>query len=180
LEQQGWERLDGDALAKSLYVPGSGLLRAVAKEFGPNVLKKDGRLDPIRLGEIVFPSLARRRALNRIVYPAFARALRARIAQARRARRKLVADVAVYYDLGAPALGMPVVLLLAPLGVRVERLKAAGLPAGRALARARALSFGPKQRAAADLVLDGRESPPALLGRLELALAGWMDRSKEP
>jgi dephospho-CoA kinase len=166
LEAQGWARLDGDALAKGLYVPGSALMRAMVSAFGKGILLPSGHLDAQHLGEIVFPSPARLKALNRLVYPRFLLALRRSIRAARRAGRRLVADVPVYFDLGAPALGLPVVLIQAPLSVRLARLKAQGVPPARARARAQALRFGPAERAASDLVLDGRRPPTELLKAL--------------
>ena len=171
LERRGWRRLDGDALAKSLYVPGSPLLRAIAREFGENILKGDASLDSQLLGKIVFPSAKKREALKRLVYKPFLKALRARVRAARAARRPWVAEVAVYFDLGAPRLGLPVVLVQAPLKTRLARLRSLGLPAGRARARARALRFGRPERARSDLVLDGRRAPLALLGDFERGLA---------
>jgi dephospho-CoA kinase len=163
LERRGWQRLDGDALAKSLYVPGSPLLRSMAKEFGENILKSDASLDTQRLGEIVFPSVKKRAVLKRLVYKPFLGLLRARVRAARRAHVPCVAEVAVYFDLGAPRLGLPVVLVQAPLKTRVRRLRALGLSAQRAGARARALRFGRLERGRADLVLDGGKAPQALL-----------------
>lgn len=159
----GWRHLDGDALAKSLYRPGSRLLTSVVKAFGKTVLTADKHLDAVRLGEIVFPSLAQRRRLNRLVYPAFLRALRAKL---RQGSRPWVADVAVYFDAGTPDLGVPVILVQAPVALRIRRLRAKGLPAGRAAARARALSFGPQERRRADLVLDGRRPVRANVTRI--------------
>lgn len=158
LRRRGWALLDGDALAKSLYLPGGALLRSLAREFGPGVLAADGGLDARALGDLVFRSTRRRRALNRLVFPAFLRALRARLRAARAARRRLVLDVAVYFEMGAPSLGapaVPVVLVTAPLAERVRRLRRLGLEAGRARARARALRFGPAARRRADLELRG-------------------------
>lgn len=150
---RGWKRLDGDGLAKSLYRPGSSLVTSVAKVFGKSVLKPGGVLDTVRLGEIVFPSLAQRRRLNRLVYPAFLEAVRRRLG---RHRGPWVVDMAVYFDAGAPDLGLPVVLLEAPLALRYRRLRAMGLTPARARARAGALRFGRAERARADLRLDGR------------------------
>jgi dephospho-CoA kinase len=163
LERRGWQRLDGDALAKSLYVPGSPLLRSIAKEFGATILKSDASLDTHRLGEIVFPSVKKRIALKRLVYKPFLRALRSRMRTALLDARPCVAEVAVYFDLGAPRLNAPVVLVQAPLRTRVARLRAEGLSAKRAGARARALRFGRQERLRADLVLDGRKALPLLL-----------------
>lgn len=176
LERRGWERLDGDALAKSLYKKGSRLLRDMVRAFGQDILKPDRSLDTVRLGEIVFPSLARRKKLTRLVYPHFERALRAAIAAARRHGQAMVADVPVYFDMGAPHLGVPVVLINAPVAVRVARLmKGRGISAGRARAQAKALSFGTAERKQADLVLDGRKAKPVLLQELTRTLGTWTD-----
>jgi len=171
LERRGWRRLDGDALAKSLYVPGSPLVRAIAKEFGENILKGDASLDTQLLGKIVFPSAVKREALKRLVYKPFLKVLRSRVRAARAARRPWVAEVAIYFDLGAPRLGLPVVLVQAPLKTRLARLRSAGLPPARARARASALSFGRQEQGRSDLVLDGRKRPLALLGDFKRGLA---------
>ena len=170
LVREAWEHLDGDALAKGLYIPGGSLMRDVVRVFGKQILRPDGGLDARRLGEIVFPSPARRKALNRLVYPRFIRALSKALRDARRQGKRLVADVPVYFDLGAPALGLPVVMVVAPLAVRIARLQAQGVPAARAAARARDLRFGAAERAASDLVLDGRKAPRELLKALKAFL----------
>ena len=169
LEDRAWERLDGDDLARSLYVPGSALLKDLQRIFGKSVVKADGHLDRVRLGEIVFPSLAQRKRLNALVYPRFLRAVKTAVQNARREHRALVADVAVYFDAGAPDLGVPVLLVDAPLALRVKRLRQRGLDAPRARAQATALSFGAAERKQATAVLDGR-LPKAALRRQLLKL----------
>ena len=114
------------------------------------------------------------------MYPVFLKALRAQIREARSAGRKVVADVAVYFDLGAPDLGMPVVLVNAPVAERVRRLVAKGLPRPRALARAKALRFGPRERSRADLVLDGTKAGDSLLAELERGLARFHSGAPAP
>jgi dephospho-CoA kinase len=159
LAKAGWVHIDGDQLAKSLYKPGSRLMRSLVKEFGARILRPQGFLDAHALGEIVFSSPARMKTLNRLVHPRFLRALRSEIRRARVAGRALVADVPVYFALGAPDLGLPVVLVTAPLGLRLARLRAMGLSAPRASKRARSLRFGRAERKLADQVIDGSQSP---------------------
>jgi dephospho-CoA kinase len=84
---------------------------------------------------------------------------------ARQRRQRLVADLAVYFDAGAPELGAPVVIVDAPVGLRVQRLRQRGLNAARARSQATALKFTRAHRAQAALVLDGR-APKAALQRL--------------
>lgn len=169
LERRGWQRLDGDALARSLYVPGSALMKDLLRVFGRGILQADQSLDRVRLGEIVFPSLAQRKRLNALVYPRFLRALKRAISTARRQKRRLVADVAVYFDAGAPELGLPVVLVDAPVGIRVQRLLTRGMSPARARAQAKALRFGPAERRLSAAVLDSRK-PKAQVQREFLAL----------
>jgi len=170
LERQGWKRLDGDVLARSLYVPGSALMKKMLQVFGRGILQPDGSLNRVRLGEIVFPSLAQRRRLNALVYPPFLRAVKKAMKLARQRRQRLVADLAVYFDSGAPDLGVPVVLVDAPLAVRVARLRLRGLSPARAKAQASALSVTRAHRAAADLCLDGRLSKRSLQAQLSRSL----------
>lgn len=165
LERQGWQRLDGDVLARGLYVPGSALMKKMLQVFGRGILQADGSLNRVHLGEIVFPSLAQRRRLNALVYPLFLRTVKKAMKLARQRRQCLVADLAVYFDAGAPDLGAPVVIVDAPLGLRVQRLRQRGLSASRAKAQASALKFTRPHRAQAALVLDGR-APKAALQRL--------------
>ena len=154
-KKRGWEHLDGDALAKSLYVPGTPLMRLLKKEFGAGVIGAGGCLDTKRLGEIVFPDPGRRAVLNRMVHPRLLRLLKTKVRQVRARGGSLVADLPVYFEMGAPELGMPIVLVQAPERVRIERLTAMGVPVGRARARARALRFGAAERRASAAVLDG-------------------------
>ncbi len=172
LARRGWGRIDGDALAKTLYVPGSALLRRVARAFGPGVLSPDGGLDAQRLGAAVFKDPRARRRLGRLVYGPFLGLLKRRVREARRHGGKWVVEAAVYFDMGAPDLGMPVALVAAPVALRVRRLRALGLPPARALARARALRFGPAEHARAQAVLDGTRTPRRVLADFLDAFGG--------
>jgi dephospho-CoA kinase len=62
--------VDADVLAREVVEPGTPALRAIAKEFGPDVLRDDGSLDRPKLGSIVFSDETKRRKLNAIVHPA--------------------------------------------------------------------------------------------------------------
>ncbi len=69
--------VDADALAREVVEPGTPALARIVAEFGPEVLRPDGRLDRARLGEMVFPDPARRKRLEAITHPA----IRARFEQ---------------------------------------------------------------------------------------------------
>jgi dephospho-CoA kinase len=62
--------LDADALAREVVEPGQPALAAIVKDFGPEVLGPDGRLDRKRLGALVFADPERRRRLEALTHPA--------------------------------------------------------------------------------------------------------------
>jgi dephospho-CoA kinase len=62
--------LDADALAREVVEPGQPTLAAIVKDFGPEVLGPDGRLDRKRLGALVFADPERRRRLEALTHPA--------------------------------------------------------------------------------------------------------------
>ena len=61
--------IDADAVARQVVLPGTAGLKAVIEAFGEKVLKSDGSLDRVKLGEIVFADEARRQQLNSILHP---------------------------------------------------------------------------------------------------------------
>jgi dephospho-CoA kinase len=73
--------LDADALAREVVEPGQPALAAIAREFGPDVLRPDGTLDRKQLGAVVFADPGRRRALEAITHPAIRDRYLARLAE---------------------------------------------------------------------------------------------------
>jgi dephospho-CoA kinase len=71
--------IDADQLARDVVAPGEPALAQIAREFGPDVLQADGRLDRQRLGAIVFGNAERRRRLEAITHPAIRTRFQARL-----------------------------------------------------------------------------------------------------
>ncbi len=61
--------LDADVVARDVVVPGSPVLNKIADRYGSMVLLPDGRLDRVRLGEIIFNSLPERHWLEQQIHP---------------------------------------------------------------------------------------------------------------
>lgn len=93
LRSAGWDVVDADELARRAVEPGSDGLRAVAREFGTEVLFQDGSLDRKALGERTFGEPKRMAALEAIVHP-IVRALCA----AERARLERAGKAVAFYD----------------------------------------------------------------------------------
>ncbi|HEY7648910.1 MAG TPA: dephospho-CoA kinase [Methylomirabilota bacterium] len=61
--------IDADLLAREVVEPGEPALADIVREFGPGILRSDGRLDRQALGAVVFGDAARRRRLEAITHP---------------------------------------------------------------------------------------------------------------
>ena len=69
LADLGCRVLDADVTAREVVAPGAPGLNAVIAAFGNEIVRKDGTLDRIRLGAIVFSDEEKRRLLNSILHP---------------------------------------------------------------------------------------------------------------
>ncbi len=149
--------VDADAIARQVVEPGTPGLAAVVAEFGAGMLSADGRLDRGALAAIVFADPARRRVLEGIVHP---------LVGARSAEQLAAAgdSAVVVYDvpLLAESIGSAtdrtaefdaVVVVEAPLELRVSRLVARGLADADARARIDAQASDEQRRVLADHVV---------------------------
>jgi len=73
--------LDADVLAREVVEPGQPALAAIVREFGPEVLTPEGRLDRKRAAAIVFSAPERRKTLEGITHPAIRDRFLARLAE---------------------------------------------------------------------------------------------------
>ncbi|MDY0108879.1 MAG: dephospho-CoA kinase [Candidatus Krumholzibacteria bacterium] len=134
---------------------------ALVAAFGAGILAPAGTVDRARLGAVVFGDPEARQRLDRIVHPALAAALCARIAAARRARSPLVIlEAAVYFVLPGPPPVHWIVAVTAPPAVRLARLVAMGLDPAAADARIAAQAHLEETWDFADRFIanDGRET----------------------
>lgn len=69
LQQLGALIIDADELARQAVQPGSVVLSEIEKEFGADLIAKDGTLDRAKMGGIVFNSAKARQKLNEIIHP---------------------------------------------------------------------------------------------------------------
>lgn len=144
--------VDADEVAREVVAPGTPGLAAVVAEFGPAVLAADGSLDRERLAARVFADGAARERLNAIVHP-LVRAETGRRFAAAPADAVLVNDVPLLVETGlAPAYDV-VVVVEAPLEIRLARLAKRGMGAADAAARIAAQASDEERRAVADVIL---------------------------
>ena len=67
--ERGASVFDSDLAVKKIYESGSPCLKAVAAEFGSDILRNDGTLDRALLAQRAFSDPARTQALNELVHP---------------------------------------------------------------------------------------------------------------
>jgi dephospho-CoA kinase len=83
------EIFDADKIAREVVIPGSQGLQKIVREFGPQVLNKDGTLSRAALATVVFNDPIKRAALEEILHPLIKTRTLEKIAQSN-------SDVVVY------------------------------------------------------------------------------------
>lgn len=73
---------DADIEARRLVEPGQETLQHLVREFGPQIIQRDGTLDRTKVRALVFSDSTRRQRLESILHPPVRAALQQRIATA--------------------------------------------------------------------------------------------------
>lgn len=166
LEDWGAVVIDADQVAREIVEPGEPALAEIAARFGPEVLRPDGSMDRPVVAGIVFGDDAARRDLEAITHPRIGERIEQRIVAAAAAEaadgreRVVVVDHPLLVESGAAA-GYPVVIVVtAPVDVRVHRLvEHRGMDADDARARIRAQVDDESRLAVATHVIDNSGEP---------------------
>ena len=168
LAARGAVVIEADAVARELVAPGTQLLRALAAEFGDAVIASDGSLDRSRLAAVAFASEDGLARLNALTHPPLIDALVARMEDEERVRERgvLVVAAALLVEWDVLDLFDLVVVVTAPLALRVARLERDGLPRAEALARTGAQLPEERLVDAADIVIPNVGSQAELESRV--------------
>jgi dephospho-CoA kinase len=144
--------VDADKIAREVVEPGTPGLAAVVAEFGTDVLTEDGSLDRPKLADIVFNDTAARERLNAIVHP-LVRQRSTQLSEQAGPDAIVVHDVPLLVEgRGARAYQM-IIVVEAPLELRLERLAGRGMGREQAEARMAVQATDEQRRAAADEVI---------------------------
>jgi len=154
--------VDADALAREVVAPGTPGLASVVAQFGSEVLTSAGELDRAKMAEIVFSDPDRRKALEGIIHPLV-----------RQRSQSLIDDAGddanVVYDvpLLAEQVGTPsdrrdefdlILVVEAPVSVRLDRLEVRGLTREDAQRRIDNQASDEQRREIADVVIVNDDS----------------------
>jgi dephospho-CoA kinase len=170
--------VDGDRIAREVVEVGSPGLARLIERFGAGVLAADGSLDRPKLAELVFADGEARTALNAIVHPLVAqRGAELSAVAAKSGAVAVVHDIPLLVENNLAGGFDVVVVVQAPLDVRLRRLAARGLDEAAALARIATQATDEQRRAAADLLLDNSGSEAELNAQVDAAWAGLLSGS---
>ena len=171
LAARGAVVVDADQIARSVVEPGMPALDALAARFGADVIGADGRLERAKLAERAFATPEDRKDLEAITHPAIGAEFLRLVAEAPEGA-VVVHDVPLLvestkgYDYAA------VIVVEAPLDVRLDRLEARGVARDDALRRIAQQASDEERREVATYVLDNGGDLAALERQVD---AIWPD-----
>jgi dephospho-CoA kinase len=122
LREAGVPMVDADALAREVVTPGSPALAAIRKRFGPDAVRRDGTMDRIRVGQIVFKDKRARLDLEAIIHPAVIKAINDFFAGLPKRTPFAVADIPLVYETGRAKDFDAVVVVACPRAMQLQRL----------------------------------------------------------
>ena len=126
LAKRGAIVIDADAIAREVVEPGMPALQKLVEHFGPEILQPDGSLDRPKLGGIAFVNDETRKELEAITHPAIGELFLRRVGEAP-AGSVVIHDVPLLVESKRGFEYAAVIVVEAPLDVRLDRLEERGV-----------------------------------------------------
>jgi dephospho-CoA kinase len=164
----GAEVVDADEASHAVYAAGSPGFDAVVREFGRDFVR-NGQIDRVRLGEVVFNDEDARRRLNAIVHPLVRGWMAERTVEAEdRGAEVIVHDVPLLFENGLEKIYADLVLVYVPEKLQLRRLvDGRGVSQDRARAMIAAQLPIDEKRGRAHHVIDNSGSRDATRAQVE-------------
>lgn len=170
LVERGAVVVDGDQIARELVLPGSPALAAIVERFGPGVLHEDGSLDRAGLADIVFPDPTALADLDEIMHPRIAARAAEMLGEAERSGVPVVVyDMPLLVEGGQADEFDLVVVVHAPVPVRLARLAIRGIRVDDAHERMQRQATDEEREAVADILIDNSGDEDALVQQVDRA-----------
>jgi dephospho-CoA kinase len=166
LAERGAVVVDADAIAREVVEPGTPALAKLAERFGPDVIRADGTLDRAVLAERAFVNDESKKDLEAITHPAIGEEFLRRIA-ASPPNAVVVHDVPLLVESTRGYQYDAVIVVEAPLEVRLDRLEARGVPRDDARRRFALQASDEDRRKVATWVVDNRGDVAALARQVD-------------
>jgi dephospho-CoA kinase len=114
--------VDADVLAREVVALGTPALAAVRQRFGPDVIRRDGTMDRIRVGQIIFKDKRARQDLEAIIHPAVQLAINKYFATLPKKTPFAVADIPLLFETGRQGQFTTVVVVACPREMQIQRV----------------------------------------------------------
>jgi dephospho-CoA kinase len=122
LRAAGVPIVDADVLAREVVALGTPALAAVRQRFGPDVIRRDGTMDRIRVGQIIFKDKRARQDLEAIIHPAVQKAVDKYFATLPKKTPFAVADIPLLYETGREGQFSSVIVVACPRAMQLQRV----------------------------------------------------------
>ena len=168
--------VDGDVIAREVVEPGTEGLAQLVEAFGEDILLPDGALNRPALAAKAFVDDEQRATLNGIVHPLVGRRRQEIIDSVSGDTDKdtvIVEDIPLLVETGMAPMFPLVVVVTAPVEIRVTRVVQRGMDEADARTRIKAQASEEQRRAIADVLLDNSGSQGELV---EKARDLWYNR----
>jgi dephospho-CoA kinase len=177
LAGKGATVVDADQVARSVVEPGQPALEKLVERFGEGILDETGRLDRAKLAGIAFADDDGRKALGEITWPAIGEEFERQIREAPD-DAVVVCDVPLLVESKAAAARpyVAVVVVEAPLDLRLERLEHRGVPRDDAQRRMAAQATDAERREVATHVIDNGGDLESLARQVDEVWADLLTR----
>lgn len=153
LAERGAIVIDADAIAREVVEPGMPALQKLVEHFGPEILQPDGSLDRPKLGGIAFVNDETRKELEAITHPAIGELFLRRVGEAP-AGSVVIHDVPLLVESKRGFEYAAVIVVEAPLDVRLDRLEERGVPRDDARRRIELQASDEDRRQVATWIVD--------------------------
>jgi dephospho-CoA kinase len=175
LTERGALVIDADAIARQVVEPGSPALEKLVERFGREILAADGSLDRTSLAAQAFVTDEARKDLEAITHPAIGEEFLRRLAEAP-ADAIVVHDVPLLVESTRGFKYDAVIVVEAPVGVRLDRLEARGVSRDDAERRIALQASDEERRKVATWVVDNSGSVADLERQLDTIWSDLRDR----
>jgi dephospho-CoA kinase len=181
LRTKGATVVDADEVARAVVEPGEPALAALVERFGAGILDPDGRLDRPALAAIAFADEDGRKALGEITWPAIGEEFERQIREAP-ADAIVICDVPLLVESKAAAARpyMAVIVVEAPLDLRLDRLEIRGVPRDDAERRMAAQATDDERREVATHLIDNGGALDSLARQVDEVWADLVTREPPP
>jgi dephospho-CoA kinase len=181
LRAKGATVVDADEVARAVVEPGEPALAELVERFGDGILSADGRLDRPALAAIAFADEDGRKALGEITWPAIGEEFERQIRESSD-DAIVVCDVPLLVESKAAAARpyVAVVVVEAPLDLRLDRLEVRGVPRDDAERRMAAQATDDERREVATHLIDNGGDFDSLSRQVDEVWADLLTRPPPP